>query len=157
MDNHSGENSSDYLSNKKQFANGDAHVAKKILVVDDDEAIQRFYTAVLETEGYDIIVAEDGEQGLRMVYHERPDLIISDLDMPKMNGYEFCKLVRIMDEIPILMISGSGHQVELMIVVNLLGNAIEAFIPKPIRLPDLLTQVAIALDKGKSEAVPAKY
>ena len=156
MDNHSRENSGDYLSGNRQFANGEAPVAYKILVVDDDAAIQRLYTAILETEGYDSIVADDGEQGLRMVYQEHPDLIISDLDMPRMNGYEFCKLVRIMDDIPILMISGSGEQVERMIVVRLLGDTIDVFLPKPIGLQELLTEVAIALDRGKNEGVPAQ-
>ena len=134
---------------------GDAEVPKKILVVDDDSAIQRLYSAVLETAGYEVHVADDGQHGLKMVYQVRPDLIISDLDMPKMNGYEFCKIVRFMDDIPILMISGSGQQVEKMLVVKLLGSAIESFLAKPIDLPDLLACVEAALDTGRSDGVAA--
>jgi len=61
-----------------------------------------------------------------------------------------------MDDIPILMISGSGEQVERMIVVRLLGDTIDVFLPKPIGLQELLTEVAIALDRGKNEGVPAQ-
>lgn len=146
-----------YSSDSKTKLNGDTEVAKKILVVDDDAAIQRLYSAVLETEGYEVQVADDGAHGLKMVYQERPDLIISDLDMPRMNGYEFCKIVRLMDEIPILMISGSGQQVEKMLIVKLLGNSIEGFLAKPIDMSDLLQRVAAALEKDRSEGVTASY
>ncbi|MCI0796987.1 MAG: response regulator [Chloroflexi bacterium] len=137
--------------------NGDTEVAKKILIVDDDEAIQRFYSTVLESHGYEVLVAENGQHGLKMVYRERPDLIISDLDMPKMNGYEFCKIVRLMVDVPFLMISGSGQQVEKMLVVKLLGSAIECFLTKPIDIPVLLEEVAAALDKDRIEGVPALH
>lgn len=146
-----------YSSDSKTKLNGDTEVAKKILVVDDDAAIQRLYSAVLETEGYEVQVADDGAHGLKMVYQVRPDLIISDLDMPRMNGYEFCKIVRLMVEIPILMISGSGQQVEKMLIVKLLGNSIEGFLAKPIDMSDLLQRVAAALEKDRSEGVTASY
>ena len=129
-------------------------MTKKILVVDDDEAIQRLYSAVLKDEGYEVSVADDGQHGLRMVYEERPDLIISDLDMPRMNGYEFCKIVGHMVDVPIMMISGSGQQIERMLVVKLLGNTIEGFIAKPIDMPDFLRRIAKALQNGRSESVP---
>ena len=135
--------------------NGDAEVPKKILVVDDDKAIQGLYSAVLEDAGYEVHVADNGEHGLRMVYQDRPDLIISDLDMPRMNGYEFCKIVRLMVDVPVLMISGSGQQVERMLVVRLLGSAIEDFLAKPIDMPELLQRVAQALDEGRRESVPS--
>lgn len=146
-----------YGSSTEHSLVGETEVAKKILVVDDDAAIQRLYSAVLETEGYEVHVADNGEHGLQMVYQERPDLIISDLDMPRMNGYEFCKIVRIMDDIPILMISGSGQQVEKMLVVKLLGSAIEGFLAKPINMSDLLERVATALDPGRSEGVQMQH
>ena len=132
---------------------GDTEVAKKILVVDDDEAVQRFYSTILGTKGYEVLVAENGQHGLKMVYRERPDLIITDLNMPKMNGYEFCKIVRLMVDVPFLMISGSGQPVEKMLVVKLLGSSIEGFLAKPIHIPELLDRVAAALDSG--EGVPA--
>jgi len=77
-----------------------------ILVVDDDKNIRRLLKAVLETEGYIVSTAENGEDALEFMDREVIDLVILDIMMPKMNGYEFTKVLRNVDNnLPILMIS----------------------------------------------------
>ena len=66
-------------------------MSQKILVVDDDPDIREVLTAVLETEGYQVVTAGDGIEGLATLKAERPDLMILDLLMPKMDGYAVCK------------------------------------------------------------------
>ena len=69
---------------------------KKILIVDDEHLVRDLFAVVLETDGYVTFVASNGLEGLRQFYENRPDLVISDMTMPLMEGSEFCKIIRTM-------------------------------------------------------------
>ena len=78
----------------------------RILVVDDDKNIRRLFKAVLESENYTVFTAENGEDALKVMDREHIDLVTLDIMMPKMDGYEFTKLLReLRDNLPILMVS----------------------------------------------------
>jgi DNA-binding response OmpR family regulator len=77
-----------------------------ILVVDDDKNTRRLYQAVLETEGYQVFTAENGDKALDIMDREHIDLAVVDIMMPEMNGYEFTKVLRESDNtLPVLMVS----------------------------------------------------
>ncbi len=84
---------------------------KKILYVEDEKDEILMIKTRLEDEGYAVVSAADGEEGLRKVQEEKPDLVLLDLIMPKMNGYEFCCHLKddpATNDIPIIIITASG-------------------------------------------------
>jgi len=89
---------------------------KKILLVEDEELIIDLLTKKLEREGYQVSIAKDGEEGLSMMKDEKPDLILLDIVMPKMGGFEVMEEMQKDEEfkkIPVIVISNSGQPVEL--------------------------------------------
>src|SRR3989442_14767203 len=69
-------------------------MSEKILVADDSPTLQRVVQSVLTREGYEVILAPDGVDAIRKFYAERPDLVLCDIQMPKMNGYLVCRLLK---------------------------------------------------------------
>src|SRR5580658_10655386 len=93
----------------------------RVQMVDDDEMICRLGKAVLESQGYEVLCANDGFGGLSALKQSLPDVIISDLQMPKMNGFEFLSVVRKrFPQIPIIAISGefTGTNVPESVLAN---------------------------------------
>lgn len=87
----------------------------KILVVDDEPDIVRVVVKILESRGHDVITAADGPQGLEAVAAEKPDVVILDLNLPKMDGFEVCRRIKSADEtshIPVVMMSAAYVTVE---------------------------------------------
>ncbi len=114
---------------------------KKILVVDDDLVSQRVVSVRLEISGYEVITAEDGEEGLKKAREEKPDLLILDLMMPKMNGYEVCRMLKFDDkykDIPIIVLSSLDQQDEREKAIK--GGA-DAYFIKPFDLELLLAKI----------------
>lgn len=118
----------------------------KILLVDDEPTIRVVLSAVLESQGYFVESAEDGFAALRKIRSSLPDLIISDLRMPNMNGFELLGIVRKdFPQIPVIAISGEfvGERVE--------GILADAFFQKGHYAPlDLLHRVSELLEKPRS-------
>lgn len=86
---------------------------ERILVADDDPDIVDIIQTVLEGEGFQVLVATDGEEALRKVKQERPDLVILDIMMPKLDGYQVCQQVKnssALSSIPIVIISARGQE-----------------------------------------------
>ncbi len=84
-------------------------MSKKVLVVDDDPDVREFNTTVVEENGYTPVVAENGEEGLKLVKKEKPDLVILDVLMPKQSGirlYRELKTDKSLKDIPVVMLSG---------------------------------------------------
>ncbi len=90
-------------------------MAKKVLVIDDDENQVRFLTVALEESGYDALKAYNGKDGLEMIRNERPDLVLLDLMMPKKTGFTLFHQLRKDDEykdLPVIMLSGVAEVLE---------------------------------------------
>jgi len=95
-----------------QISNG----AKKILLVEDEEIMINLLQRKLTKEGYEVSIAKDGEEGLKLMKEIKPDLILLDIIMPKMGGFEVMEKMREVPElkrIPVIIISNSGQPVEL--------------------------------------------
>jgi DNA-binding response OmpR family regulator len=88
---------------------------KKILVVDDEADMRRIISVRLEINGYNVITADDGEEALEKTKKERPDLIVLDLMLPKISGFEVCRMLKFdkqYKEIPIMILSALDQQAD---------------------------------------------
>jgi len=84
-------------------------VGKRILAVDDEVIMREVYMAILSDEGYEVTVAKDGLEAVKALEVETPDLVLLDIEMPKLNGWEFLEIIRRKaewHEIPVIMVTG---------------------------------------------------
>jgi len=110
----------------------------RLLVIDDEPEIRDLFQSSLSTEGYEVRVAKDGFAALAQMRRALPDLIVSDLKMPNMSGFEFLSIARRrFPQIPTIAISG-----EFQLAVQPLGVLADAFLAKPFRFEELLAKVA---------------
>ena len=80
-------------------------MSKTILIIEDEEAIQSVVKAFLEDEGYNVVLASDGLEGMEKFREYHPDLILLDLMLPKMNGFSVCEAIRKESQVPIIMLT----------------------------------------------------
>ena len=87
----------------------------KVLVIDDEEYIQHILNFSFGAEGYEVVTAADGEEGIRKAKSEKPDIIVLDIMMPKMDGYEACKRLKSdpsTKNIPVILLTAKGREVD---------------------------------------------
>jgi two-component system alkaline phosphatase synthesis response regulator PhoP len=119
---------------------------KKILLVDDDEDFVEATKLILESKSYDVTVAHDGKEGLKKVETEHPNLIILDVMMPNMDGYEVCAQLKsdpTYKHIPILLLTAVGEAISTTKYTKEMGMKIQAedYIPKPVEPIELVERV----------------
>jgi len=112
---------------------------KRILIVEDDLAILRGLKDNLEYESYEVLTATDGEQGYSLMREKKPDLVILDLMLPRMSGYELCRKVRKEgNTTPILMLTARGEEVDRVLGLDL---GADDYVTKPFSVPELLARI----------------
>lgn len=109
-----------------------------ILVVDDEKAIVDILAYNLEREGYNVLIAYDGEQAVKIALQENPDLILLDIMLPKINGFEACKKIREKLTTPILMLTARGDTVDQVLGLEL---GADDYIKKPFIMKEILARV----------------
>ncbi len=110
-------------------------IKKKVLVVDDDQVIRDLIISFLSFSGYEVSGAENGKEGLDMVMEQPPDLIISDIHMPQMNGFQLLKEVKeINPDLPVIFITGYAHLRRFFSDQNARADG---FLEKPFNLDTL--------------------
>lgn len=115
----------------------------KVLIIEDDENIAELIQLYIEKTGYSSITAYDGEEGLEKFYTESPDCIILDLMLPKIDGWEICKMIRMEDKkIPIIMLTGKGETYD---IVHGLEIGADDYIVKPFDPNELIARVKSVL------------
>ena len=119
---------------------------KKILLVDDDADFTEAIKLLLESRSYDVTAANDGKEGLKKVQTEGPDLIILDVMMPEIDGYEMCAKLKSDPQyghIPILLLTAVGEAISTTTYTKEMGMRMEAddYIPKPVELMELVERV----------------
>lgn len=110
-----------------------------ILVIEDDQAMRRMLETVLLDEGYTVMLARNGKEGLEMVARQRPALVLLDLMMPVMDGWQFLEAIKLLPDyadLPILLLSASRQ-----IVNTARDNPVKGFISKPFELAKLLASI----------------
>lgn len=113
----------------------------RILLVDDEPSVVRMIQKRLDNAGYEVLVAMDGEEGFRKAKEDKPDLIILDLMLPKLNGYEICLMLKKdsrYKKIPIVMFSAKAQPKD---VEQGLECGADAYVRKPFRAEELLNQI----------------
>ena len=116
-------------------------MAKKILIVDDEPNIVISLEFLMRREGFEVSIARDGEEALTHIRTNRPDLVLLDVMMPKVNGFEVCQAVRADPELAdlrILMLTAKGREAE---IAKGLALGADAYVPKPFSTRDLVVQV----------------
>src|SRR5690625_5839473 len=94
-------------------------VSSKILVVDDEQPIADILKFNLEKEGYEVIVAYDGEEAINLALEEEPDLILLDIMLPKKDGNEVCREIRKTHNMPIIMLTAKDSEIDKVLVLEL--------------------------------------
>lgn len=129
---------------------------KTILVIEDDISILRGLKDNLAYEGYSVITQTDGKEGLQLALKENIDLILLDIMLPGMNGYEICrKLKKEKPELPVIMITARGSEVDK---VSGLDIGADDYVTKPFSIPELLARVrAIFRRLTQVKTIPEEY
>lgn len=123
----------------------------RIIVIEDDRAILRGLKDNLEYESYEVLTATDGEQGYHLIQEHHPDLIVLDLMIPKMDGYELCRRVRSEGmATPILMLTARSEEVDR---VHGLDIGADDYVTKPFSVPELLARIRAILRRVQSSTV----
>lgn len=115
---------------------------KRILVVDDEPQITRVLRHSLTAHGYDVRTAADGASALDTIRDFQPDLVVTDLQMPEMSGLELCRQIRIVSQIPIIVLSVKGEE---RTKVAALDVGADDYVTKPFGMEELLARVRAAL------------
>jgi DNA-binding response OmpR family regulator len=117
-----------------------------ILVVDDEPHVLKLVKANLESSGYRVLTAEDGERALQLVEKDGPDLIILDLMLPKMDGYAVCRRIREFSAVPVIMLTARSAPVDL---VHGFEVGADDYLTKPFSVTELLMRVQAVLRRSK--------
>lgn len=119
-------------------------LGKKVLIVDDEKNIVDIIGFNLKKEGYEVIKAVDGQEGVQKTFQEKPDLILLDIMMPKMDGYEACKKIRERLNTPIIMLTARAEEVDKVLGLEL---GADDYVTKPFGIRELMARVKANLRK----------
>ena len=114
----------------------------KVLIVEDDKNIASFVQTILETNGYQVLTAQRGQQGILVLASHVPDLVVLDLGLPDMDGEEFIRMVRTESAVPIIVLSARTEESDKVSALDLGAND---YITKPFGTAELLARVRAAL------------
>ncbi len=115
---------------------------KKVLIIDDEEDVRNLIGLRLRRAGYDTVAAADGLEGMRLFYKDRPDLVILDVAMPEMDGWQVLQRLREVSNVPVLMLTALAQERDK--VKGLKGGA-DDYVTKPFGKEELLARVEAAL------------
>ena len=117
----------------------------RILVVDDDPQIRRVLRTALIAQGYEVADARNGEEAVEKLHVEKPDLVILDMNMPRMNGLETCRSIRTTSDVPIIMLTVRDAESDK---VGALDAGADDYMTKPFSSPELLARIRAALRRS---------
>ena len=122
-------------------------MSQKILIVDDEKNIVDILTYNLRKEGFETVEAYDGESGLSLAASENPDLILLDIMMPKMDGYEACKRIRANSQVPIIMLTARAEELDKVMGFEL---GADDYVTKPFGMRELMARVRANLRRRET-------
>jgi DNA-binding response OmpR family regulator len=121
-------------------------MSSRILIVDDEPNIILSLEFLMKREGFEVLVAGDGERALQAMAEQRPDLVILDVMMPKLNGFEVCQRIRAQPDwrgVPVLMLTAKGHETEMK---KGLALGADAYVTKPFSTRALVAEIRRLLE-----------
>jgi DNA-binding response OmpR family regulator len=116
-----------------------------ILLVDDEDSVQKLLTYPLERDGFRVVQARDGEQALRLFGHEQIDLVVLDLMLPKVDGLEVCRRLRAGSDVPIIMLTARGEELDKVLGLEL---GADDYITKPFSIREFRSRVRALLRRA---------
>jgi len=123
----------------------------KIVVVEDEKPIAKLLKYNLEQNGYIVLIAQDGEAGLALIKESKPDLILLDLMLPKIDGIEVCKMVRRDSSVPIIMLTAKKDETDRVLGLEL---GADDYVTKPFSIKELMARVKTILRRSQDKANP---
>ncbi|HSS98901.1 MAG TPA: response regulator transcription factor [Terriglobales bacterium] len=124
-------------------------MSERILVVDDEPRFVRLIEANLLTEKFEVIKAKNGQHALDLAVSEKPDMILLDVMMPEMDGFETCERIREFSNVPIIMLTAKGEEDQRVKGLNI---GADDYVVKPFSATELLARVRAVLRRGKRSA-----
>lgn len=118
----------------------------KLLIIEDDANLVEALALYLDTAGYEVATAADGSEGLQMVYAKLPDLVVLDIMMPKLDGWEVCRRIRGVSDVPIIMLTARGQEAEK---VRGLQMGADDYVSKPFSLRELEARIESVLRRAR--------
>jgi DNA-binding response OmpR family regulator len=118
----------------------------KILIVEDDRNLLDAIKYNLRREGYEVVMATDGSEALEVARREKPDLIILDIMLPKINGFDVCRILRKEMTVPILMLTAKAEETDKIVGLEI---GADDYVTKPFSLRELLARVRAMLRRAK--------
>lgn len=125
----------------------------KILIVEDDRTLLDTLKYNLRKEGYDVVTAIDGSEALDLARREKPDLIVLDIMLPKMSGFEVCRVLRKDMNVPILMLTAKVDETDKIVGLEI---GADDYMTKPFSLRELLARIRAMLRRSKMAEMPPK-
>ncbi|WP_353065384.1 response regulator transcription factor [Tunturibacter psychrotolerans] len=123
------------------------HQQAKILIVDDEPQITRVLRTALSTQGYSLRIAANGVEGMEAVHAWKPDLVVTDVSMPEMNGIELCREIRAVSEVPIIVLSVRNQEA---MKIEALDAGADDYVTKPFSIQELQARVRAQLRRSLS-------
>lgn len=120
--------------------------AIKVILVEDDQVIRELLADVLRREEYEVFTASDGVDGLQQFHLQRPDLLVTDLNMPRMNGCDLCRRIREISEVPTVLMTASILDDS---GIDLISSGVGAFLSKPFGSSELLAVIDSLFARGE--------
>lgn len=127
-------------------------MGKTVLVVDDERKIVEIIAHNLKKEGYDVLTAFDGQEGLDKALSMAPELVILDIMMPKLDGYQVCKKIRERSQVPIIMLTARVDEVDKVLGLEL---GADDYVTKPFSKRELMARIKANLRRGSAAAAAA--
>ena len=124
----------------------------KVLVADDEPNVRMFIRANLVARGYEVHLAPDGVESLEMAERILPDIIVLDVNMPRMDGIEVCRRIREWANIPIIILSVRGDEKD---IVGALDEGADDYVTKPFSIEELLARIRVALRRSTAPNIAA--
>ena len=128
-------------------------MAKKILIVEDEANIRELLRLYLEREGYAVIEAANGVEGIKLWKSEKPDMLLLDVMMPVVDGWAVCKEIRAESDVPIIMLTAKGETADR---VSGLEMGADDYIVKPLEMPEVIARVRAVFRRMAPDDAPEK-
>lgn len=125
-----------------------------ILVIDDQANVRTLLKDYLSNQGYRIVQAQDGQQGLFVARHEHPDLVLLDIMMPNMDGFQFLSAFRKESEVPVIVITARDEETDTVLGLEL---GADDFVVKPFRMRELVARIRANLRRQGQQAEPSEF
>jgi len=126
---------------------------RKVLIIDDDLSLLRLLGKALEKAGYDVAVASDGVAGLKSLYAEQPDIVVLDVMMPIMDGWEVCKRIREISKVPIIMLTAKSDEMDKL---KGFGLGVDDYVVKPFSFSEFIARVRTILSRVTGDVTSNK-